>query len=80
MEWTPENIQLLRMHVGDTQEQFAARLGLKRRQTISEWELGKERPSGMAQRLLEIIANDTGFTERVAARLRAQRAKDRDCE
>ena len=78
MEWTPENIRLLRIHIRETQKQFADRLGLKRQGTISEWEAGKERPSGIAQRLLDITANDAGFTERVAARLRVQIAKDHD--
>lgn len=70
MEWTPENIHLLRRHIGDSQSQFADRMGLKRRQTVSEWEVGKLNPSGTTSRLLDIIANDHGFTERVAARLR----------
>lgn len=69
MEWTPENIRLLRKHVGDSQDRFAQRLGLKRRFTIIDWEVGRRNPSGMAQRLLDVIANDTGFTDRVAARL-----------
>ncbi|HVZ38745.1 MAG TPA: helix-turn-helix domain-containing protein [Candidatus Kapabacteria bacterium] len=70
MEWTPETIRLLRKHTGDTQEQFAHRLGLKRRFTIIDWETGRRHPSGMARRLLDVLANDHGFTERVAARLR----------
>lgn len=70
MEWTAENIRLLRLHVGDTQQAFAARLGIRRHQTISEWEVGKLNPSGVTRTLLSVIANDHGFTERVAARLK----------
>ena len=69
MEWIPGNIYLLRRHIGDTQEQFAERVGLKRRQTVSDWEVGKIIPGSITRRLLDIIANDHGFTERVAARL-----------
>lgn len=70
MEWTSENIRLLRRHLGETQTAFGDRLGISRVQTISEWELGKETPGRRTIRLLDIIANDAGFTERVAARLR----------
>jgi|GEM_PF-3225636 len=78
MEWTPDMIHLLRLHLGDTQEAFRERLGLKRRQTVSEWELGKEHPGGIARRLLDIIANDAGFTERVAARLKVRIERDQE--
>lgn len=70
MDWTAENIRLLRIHIGETQQVFASRLGLKRHQTVSEWEVGKAAPGGVTRKLLDIIANDAGFTERVAARLR----------
>lgn len=70
MDWTPENIFLLRRHIGDTQQAFANRIGIRRYQTVSEWELGKLHPSGVTRKLLDVIANDQGFTERVAARLR----------
>ncbi|HVZ37719.1 MAG TPA: hypothetical protein VHI13_00430 [Candidatus Kapabacteria bacterium] len=70
MDWTPENIKLLRLHLGDTQPAFARRVGVRRYQTVHEWEAGKIRPSGTTQTLLNMIANDAGFTERVAARLR----------
>lgn len=80
MEWTPVNIRLLRLHLGETQEQFAARIGLERRQTVHDWETGKRNPSGPVRKLLDIIAEDNGFTERVAARLRVQRGLDEDCD
>lgn len=76
MDWTPENIFLLRKHLGDTQEEFMERVGIRRRITITEWEAGRGKPSGEAQRLLDIIANDAGFTERVAAQLKKQLEQD----
>ncbi|HVZ38519.1 MAG TPA: helix-turn-helix domain-containing protein [Candidatus Kapabacteria bacterium] len=76
MDWTPENIYLLRRHIGDTQGQFAERVGLKRRQTVSDWEVGKIIPGGITRKLLDVIANDHGFTERVAARLREKLKRD----
>ena len=82
MEWTPENIRLLRTHLKETQEQFATRVGLTRRQTVHDWETGKKNPSGPVRKLLDFIANDSGFTERVAARLKKQIERERgdDCE
>jgi DNA-binding transcriptional regulator YiaG len=76
MDWTPENIYLLRRHLGDTQEQFAARVGSKRRYTVTEWESGRRNPGGAVRKLLDIIAGEAGFTERVAARLKQQLEKD----
>ncbi len=78
MEWTAENIRLLRKHLGVTQEEFAHRLGLKRRFTIIDWEVGRRNPSGMAKRLLDVIANDAGFTDRVAAKLRERLKRDEE--
>jgi putative transcriptional regulator len=80
MEWTPENIRLLRLHLNETQEQFATRLGLERRQTVHDWEKGKRKPSGPAKKLLDIIANDNGFTDRVAAKLKERLRLDNECE
>lgn len=77
MDWTCENIYLLRRHIGDTQEQFAERVGLKRRQTVSDWEVGKIIPGSITRRLLDVIANDFGFTERVAARLREKLKREK---
>jgi DNA-binding transcriptional regulator YiaG len=72
MEWTPENIQLLRKHLGDTQGEFAERMGLERRISVLDWEVGRRKPSGTARKLLDMIAKDAGFTERVAGRLRRE--------
>ncbi len=70
MDWTSENLKLLRYHLQQTQLEFATRLGLRRLQTISDWERGVSSPNGVTRRLLDIIANDAGFTDRVAAKLR----------
>lgn len=70
MEWTAETIRLLRQHLGETQTTFGERLGVSRVQTISEWELGKNAPGKRTQRLLDVIANDAGFTQRIAERMR----------
>jgi DNA-binding transcriptional regulator YiaG len=61
MEWTPENIRRLRRHLSETQEQFAERMGVERRQTIHEWETGKRSPSGTARRLMDLVAEGSGF-------------------
>lgn len=76
MDWTPDNIYLLRRHLGDNQEEFADRVGLKRRPTVSDWEHGKKRPGSITYRVLDLIAKEAGFTERVAARLREKLKKD----
>jgi DNA-binding transcriptional regulator YiaG len=78
MEWTPENIRLLRMHLGETQEKFARRVGLGRRQTVHNWEKGIRKPSGPARKLLGTIADDAGFTKNVAAQLKRQIELDRE--
>jgi DNA-binding transcriptional regulator YiaG len=80
MEWTPENIRLLRLHLGETQEKFAARLGLGRRQTVHDWETGKRNPGGPSRKLLDMVADDSGFTPRVAAKLRERLRLDSECD
>ncbi len=50
----------LRGYLGDTQAEFAARLGT-RQQTVSEWETGSSRPRRMARRLLHLLAEERGF-------------------
>ncbi len=70
MEWTSENVYLLRKHLGETQQEFADRLGLKRRQTVTDWEQGRFLPGSITGRFLDLIAADAGFTERAAAKLR----------
>lgn len=65
MEWTPENIRRLRHHLRETQEEFAQRMGLDRRQTVQEWETGKRNPSGTARKLMDLIAEGSGLVPSV---------------
>lgn len=58
--WSPERIRALRDHLGLTQVEMAAELGM-RQQTISEWETGAYQPRGGSIRLLEILAEQSGF-------------------
>jgi transcriptional regulator with XRE-family HTH domain len=43
VRWTPEKIKRRRHELGDTQEEFAERVGLSLR-TITAWETGESRP------------------------------------
>jgi DNA-binding transcriptional regulator YiaG len=61
-DWRPEHIRALRVHLGDSQEAFAARLGT-RQQTVSEWERGASAPRRMARRLLRLVAEEQGVYE-----------------
>ena len=59
-DWAASDVRRLRGHLGDTQAQFADRLGT-RQQTVSEWETGSSRPRRMARRLLHLVAEERGF-------------------
>ena len=56
-DWDSERVRALREHLGDSQQQFAERLGT-RQQTVSEWERGASRPRRMAQRLLSMLSEE----------------------
>jgi DNA-binding transcriptional regulator YiaG len=58
--WDADDIRALRRHLGVTQEELSARLGM-RQQTVSEWEVGKHRPRGASVTLLNVIAESAGF-------------------
>ncbi len=58
--WDGDDVRLLRGYLGDTQTEFANRLGT-RQQTVSEWETGASRPRRMARRLLHMLAEDRGY-------------------
>ncbi len=78
--WDASRVRRLRGHLGDTQREFAERLGT-RQQTVSEWETGTSSPRAMARRLLGIVAEERGFysTEEPApAHARADPAKRDD--
>lgn len=64
--WQPAQIRALRQHVGETQAEFAARIGT-RQQTVSEWETGASRPRSMARRLLQLVADERAFYRAGAA-------------
>jgi DNA-binding transcriptional regulator YiaG len=58
--WDADRVRRLRGYVGETQREFAERLGT-RQQTVSEWETGASRPRAMARRLLQMVAEERGF-------------------
>jgi DNA-binding transcriptional regulator YiaG len=60
-EWDAEGVRALRQHLGLTQEELSARLGM-RQQTVSEWEVGKHRPRGASRTLLTTIAEQAAFS------------------
>jgi DNA-binding transcriptional regulator YiaG len=60
MEWTPENIRILRLHTGLTQTQFAAELAV-RQATISLWENGHNVPRRSNKKLLRWMADQSRF-------------------
>ena len=52
-DWPPKRINRLRMRLGESQAQFADRLGVTR-QSVHNWESNKKRPSyNTVQALLE---------------------------
>lgn len=59
-QWDSKRIHTLRRHLGLTQRELAARLGI-RQQTISEWETGMYKPRGASATLLSIIAERARF-------------------
>lgn len=52
--WKPEKVKELRNRFGETQEAFAARLGVGVG-TLRDWEQGARRPKGSAAKLLELL-------------------------
>ncbi len=60
MGWDAGRVLRLRTHLAETQDAMARRLGT-RQQTVSEWETGASRPRGMSQRLLHLVAEESGF-------------------
>ena len=59
-EWRAEDVQALRRHLGETQREFADRIGTNQ-QTVSEWERRARRPRRMARRLLQLVAEQAAF-------------------
>ena len=65
-QWDAARVRALRHHLGLTQEELAARMGV-RQQTISEWERGVYRPRGASATLLSMVAEGAGFGYRAEA-------------
>ncbi|MFN8486139.1 MAG: helix-turn-helix domain-containing protein [Caldilineaceae bacterium] len=59
--WNSELIKVLRHHMGLSQAELAAELGV-RQQTISEWETGMYQPKRAMSKLLTLVAERAGFT------------------
>ena len=57
MRWTGEDVKRMREHVGMTQLEFAAAVGITPT-SVSMWELGKTRPSRMASKFLSATFGD----------------------
>jgi DNA-binding transcriptional regulator YiaG len=58
--WDGESIQALRKHLGLTQQEMSAQLGI-RQQTVSEWETGLYKPRGASATLLSMVAEKARF-------------------
>lgn len=59
-EWNAHSIQALRRHMGLSQQEMAAELGI-RQQTVSEWETDRYRPRGGMITLLTLVAERASF-------------------
>ena len=58
--WDREQVRALRNWLRDSQAELAARLGT-RQQTVSEWETGSSQPRRMSRRLLQMVAEESGY-------------------
>lgn len=58
--WDADSVRGLRLHMELTQQQLAEVLGV-RQQTVSEWETGAYQPRGASDRVLGMVADDSGF-------------------
>lgn len=61
MKWGAGSTRALRRHLGFTQREMGAHLGI-RQQTISDWERGKFEPRGGSITLLEWVSREHSFT------------------
>ena len=55
---TPQEIKTLRKKVGDTQKNFAQRLGFVNYNTVSRWERGAMKPNPSALILLQQLQKE----------------------
>jgi len=51
IEFSPEDVRMIRAKFGATQQEFAELIGIKR-ETLRNWEEGRRRPVGPARALL----------------------------
>ncbi|HLO88136.1 MAG TPA: helix-turn-helix domain-containing protein [Nostocaceae cyanobacterium] len=58
--WKAELIKALRLHLGLNQTEFGDLIGV-RQGTVSDWEIGHRTPSLPTSKLLEIVAERSGF-------------------
>ena len=67
--FTSNEVKTIRLRLGMTQRLFAEALGVSVK-TIESWEAGTNRPSGIANRMLELLGQDESLFERysIAAR------------
>ena len=72
-QWDNRRIRALRRHLGLTQRELAAQLGI-RQQTVSEWELGLYEPRGASSTLLSVVAERANFKYKANP---AQKAKEK---
>jgi DNA-binding transcriptional regulator YiaG len=62
MDWTPEQIKALRLHVGWTPERFGEHLGYgSPRQRAYDLEAGRQAPGGGVRKLLDALARKHRF-------------------
>lgn len=55
---TPQEIKDLRKKIGDTQKEFAQKLGFTDYNTVSRWERGVRKPHSSALILLKQLKNE----------------------
>ena len=60
-EYEPEEIKAIRKSTGLSQKLFAGYMGVSDK-TVEAWEAGKNRPSGAASRLLNMMEMDEDLT------------------
>ena len=63
--YSGEDVKSIRNRNNMTQRLFAEALGVSAK-TVEAWETGTNTPSGVARRMLELMANDNGLLERNA--------------
>lgn len=63
---TPEEIVEIRKRWGDSQSAFAARLGITRHSTVSEWERGVKSPSPPVVLLIRYLDAEHRARQRVS--------------